>query len=772
MKNSLNQLVYRVKDDKIPDVKPNTHLVWFDPKTNKAHKKKVKRRLFIFPAPILEPYLVYLNSRVKFEFFDWDLLDEEDEHQSFKVRLSCRLECSLENAEKLVVAVGKAGNVQEALKRAIREGVDEFIDTHDEVESLIGDFFKMRSKWQEAIAETVKAQLAVKARVWLDVGANELDVINYKSSPVLVHAQGCSDNLHIVIHCVLDVDPDSRNFAIRYLSKQSEIETKIVSVVRTHITNVTIDEFCNDIERVRLNIVEKLNDKVRRFGRKLTNLKLVPQLPWTLPDLVKVIPFTHQCQVQQWPEKIEVNHQIMLKMISVEKYLRLLDKFDSLAQWLEESLKNRTLPLFFENSYVSIATKFKNENGETGELENILKTKMKEEAQIYGLEVQQYTAILGVQAIKILKEGFRFHVRNNEFGTRNTRTKVKLDVVCSGRVKNLDKIRHYLKPGVDLERETMADEARSAIAYKLHEMNPQRFYLEFESPFMGDNEQSVENELKDAVENRLIEKFYVEGCQIVIKQVDTELTKRLRALINEEQSFEVGVIPPDGGERLTYHSTYKIAAVDPDSWKTFMNTDRSSTKEELKDITNLIKEKVTEKLNGQLPSEFVEVASADHREALQKYVYDGINGSGGVKDLIIQAYGLQIEVLIFRRASTKVEVKRGTLPEQEFEDEMGILDELKSEREDLIKYKAALAGPEDPELPVVEQKLEELNGKIRDKYKSLKNAPVNKDSDRLAIAQNDSAFQAFKQLAQRPQRALRNSERDTKEQGPLNETQT
>jgi hypothetical protein len=478
-----------------------------------------------------------------------------------------------------------------------------------------------------------------------------------------------------------------------------------------------------------------------------------PKTPFRLPRLGETIKHQHVCEIQDCPEKIEVRHSVLLawddrdsrtsapggkdaagRTTGEGKVARFLTlECDSVESWICDQLSRVTQDVLFEKTYLQVAREFKTDYHDQ------IKSRVAAEALRYGLSVKHFSSVPNIETVA-LEKGFQFHV-DGEFGTKNPRFKVKLSVVGDGRIITFDKIASLLRPGHNLVVGQIQPCIRAEVEKILHGKTPEEFYLQFQqSTYLKERQEaqssrrehaertssdvprlSVETELTHAIVKVLYSTFQVEDCHVTVKQVETELTERMRGLVNEKPAFDLPIKPNDGLP-LNFHVEYRVMGLVPQYWDVFLRGNKKPA-DEIADITHLMKETCKELLDHKINTELAQYETDVEQALLKTAVSEGYQGRGtryeGVRDIVERHHGLSIEVSVFRREASEIDIRTAQATVDDLESQLRVQQSERRHLENTVeslqtKESAIMArsGPDDPELGSVRQAIAEAIGKL------------------------------------------------------------
>jgi len=717
-----------IVDGSPPEPGPSQTLVHYDLRSGTVVAKRPP--LLTWPRQV-RTYRVTADQWVEFPQRAVNI-SGGDSLRSLEVDLRYRLACPKDNEQTVITLLARdndpAATLDSVVNAAVVGSDKRFISAGRD---LLIEFFDLKEAWEGEIKRRIQAETGLAAEVTLYVGESSLEGIRFHSEPSPVAVTDYRRE-ELSFSASMRLEVDDRALAMSRIREREKMEREILEQLRQTINeNCTIRQFCFADAEFEGLLERKAESVARDYGRQVAQFKWKPRTPWRLPKLKDAITHQHSCRIKGCPDDIEVKHDVLMQLQDIPKYLRL--EQDNIDTWTKETLERITQAELFNREFVDVAINFK------PTIEELIRKQMESEAEQFGLVIKHISSLPNIEPLK-LREGFQFHV-DGEFSTRNTRVKVKLNVVGNGRVSDLEKIKQYLRPGKDLVHNYIEPAVVQVTQDILHGMTPHRFYLHFQhasssyplatagedAEGLSDRakpaeEKSVEHELTQQIRQTLEERFAVEDCHIVVKQVDTELTERLRHLLNATPHLSFNV-KPRGGAEMTLHAAYRILGVVPDCWDVFQEGIRSPA-EEIQAISELVIDRATQIMAHNIPIELLRYDSNEGRNRLERAVFGGYQSAGGVSTegvnaVVERTHGLFIDVTAFRRDTTDQELLRVERTDLQLRDrldlERGEIDQLKAVLARLHERELRLiesSDPDDPDLAAVREEMESVKVKI------------------------------------------------------------
>ena len=557
--------------------------------------------------------------------------------------VSARLKCPKGGAKRVVAAFGNSVDPLETLSKLIHNAARNYIaNAVLDGNSAVLDLIDNVEVWEENIAESVAEATGLQVVITIDSRADLLKPVAFATA-IQVYVHDAEDALTISCEFSLEALQSKRTAALLGGASSARMFEEIAEAIRLYIpNNYGIHEFCTEEGRIKNDLRNLVNATAAPYGRCLGVFKVHLQPVFAMPKL-DIVTHRQQLRVKGRDEPIEVEHHILLQIENTAAWRR--SGITDVPAWIESVLAEVAQLELFERNYVDVISSF------DSDVKDSIRFRVETEAAAAGFRVKQFSSVINDELKRLQDSGFRLDFEE-EFATRNSRVPVTLNIVINGKVETREKIEPYLSLGNEDVRDEIRATARNAVAGILHETSPERFYLHFEYGSSGEYEQSVERELADAIDQRLRIQFGV-LCKVNIKQLDTQLTDRFSLLVKSRPEFRVTALPVDGIP-LDFRVKFRIAGVHPDHWGTFVDGGRETEgvpdiAAEVADITDFIKDSVSQRLRNTLPMQFLEYRSNQERQILQDVIFKGTDESRGVVDEVAHHHGVMIEVTHFQR---------------------------------------------------------------------------------------------------------------------------
>jgi len=599
-----------------------------------AKKKQAVEKRPILGLGDLRHYLVSNNSDVRNiaqgEVFSFQLRDLES---NVGISVSYQVSCRPGNEQKVAVALfDPAYSPGEALENHIKRWLIEF--SYDGLPKFITSYFADRDSLQGRIRNKAMEETGLDLQVKLFLDAEKsFHPIRVESDRLPVRVLDYAEEQDLMFQAELDVDEENKTGAILNFSKNLQLQQLIPQEVKKYIKQqVTMQQFCIELNRgeVKQALVKHLNEVLKPAGRKVGAIVLEAKpsedLQFYFQDHMDV-----PCSVQQYPNPIIINNKVQMILKDIAKYKAA--KSPDLRAWLQDKLGQVIPQLLFDAKYINLLISFQ-------PLKETIEKALRDEAEAIGYALKQLITIPDLEPIK-WKENFTIDTEGT-FETRLSNVHVKLHIVVTARINNLEEIETYLNRQQNVPK-LMEEAILSTTRQYLHGVDPERFYMGFSFPYK-DGVESVEKELVDLIKRELEKEFHAEVIDVIPKVVDTELITRLRRLQEKLCPFEVGLLSLHGGELVLLKGKFQVEAVDSGGWHKFQLRNYN-----IDGIRQHVEEHILATLQT-LPNETLAFKDQIHRKQLEKII------KKLVEENVVEEFGLRININNIHRVHTQLEI--------------------------------------------------------------------------------------------------------------------
>ena len=272
-------------------------------------------------------------------------------------------------------------------------------------------------------------------------------------------------------------------------------------------------------------------------------------------------------------QAVEIDHHLALTLTDSIK-LKLSRETD-VTKWAKKKLDQFTNNAIIDMNYAEVLVSMK---------ESIIKEPMQEACRQIGYELKQLVTVPGLEIEKFYFETAEDgHSDSSEFGTKDTRLKISLNVIIDGRLDlHSEKTKKYIKPGFDI----IAGMRKNVIGFA-------KIYINGITPDECFTERYVfEDNLRNLINAKLENEYGFKELTVTIKFLENNLSRRLSLLQERPKKVE---LLADWTER-SYVLWFRVWGVSKDGWFRFRANNYTDTDTELNDIARLVKSGMESKI--------------------------------------------------------------------------------------------------------------------------------------------------------------------------------
>ncbi|MCK5525424.1 MAG: hypothetical protein KAI83_20030 [Thiomargarita sp.] len=571
-------------------------------------------------------------------------------NRAIDIHVAYEARCEQGNEYKVVRALYKSDHLSKTFDKLIDKWIKKYAQNKTRVGiHFLTHYFQLREELQEQISQHAQQEvgLILKTHIAL-VLEKEGPLIPFEISSDYfpVRVKDCDDELELKLNTVLQINEEHKINSVLAYERRPQLERLVQEQIQSFFwENATLPEFIHQLNgSIRERLIVFLNNVLIQEGRKISVLSLESRL--SLPeDFLSFKISVEDCTVQKSSTPIRVKHELQMKLDDIRKYKAA--KIENLEDWINQKLAQITKTVLFEKTYAELIKSF-DENETNKEIPNEIKAEIETETQKIGYTVQHH--LVKPQDVEILvlqRDGLSFE-KNGNFTTYNTDTEVKLTFVMEGKIRNLEKITPYINPNTSIIEEigkTALEEARQLI----HTINAERFYMRFAYTDI-EGEIPVEQELKSRIVAKLEGQFGLEEVSVTPKLLETDIAKRFKALLEGYESFEFETFPLGDrgrGEKMKFSLAFKVRSVGQGGWNTFQSNNFKSRADELGKVKKILEDDLKTKLET-IPSNVLQYGDIKDYPEIRRIVDISI-------EKIVEVFGLEIEIIVFRRLATETE---------------------------------------------------------------------------------------------------------------------
>lgn len=502
--------------------------------------------------------------------------------------------------------------------------------------------------------------------------------------------------LNLKFETELGVKEDAEIDAILSHDQLQELKVIFIEQIKMFLVEyVTLHQFCYELEdEIRDRLIETLDKVLINQGRRIVFLSLKAMTDFPLPDAFKSIEQEVICKVDEC--EVPVKNTLIMNLEDIGKYRNA--EIDDLQKWVAYTLGVIAQNRLFDKEYIDLILDFDPEG---------IKTDMEKEAEKIGYTIKQHVVLPNLAPLIIQREGFKIETEEN-YATNDTRVDVKLSIVVTGKIGNLQDIKEYLYPQIDIEEE-IKKAIHDETTRFMHSIEPERFYMRFMSS-PNQEEKPVTEDIRDKIVNRLTTQFSAEQVNVIPKAVDTDLSGIIRDLQMDTHDFEVEAVPRLSGESsepVTYRGSFEVITVSPThGWHTFQARFQSSDSQSLEKPSDRIKQVLQKAIKiglNAIPANYLQFTKFADRNTIIETCFNP------AVELITKIFGLEIQLFNINRDETasglldrelsrrEKEIRTSThIAMVEFREEY-ISTELKQLYEQLLELNKSETPEDDPE---------------------------------------------------------------------------
>ena len=356
-----------------------------------------------------------------------------------------------------------------------------------------------------------------------------------------------SNNVHLTLRDLARYREQGSRETDRWLNDSFQ------QIVREELQYAVFARLLADFQPCEEKIRNRMDATARSYGYDIRQaLTLIDKSTGqVLPTLQ--LQLDVPCRVPNYTVPIQIENSVHLSLSNVGRYrekgLPVLDK------WLDENLKRITDYVLFGITYIDLLLNF-------APREEDIKQRLKLEAEDIGYEIRQLIAIPNLPPIK-WKEPFTIEPEGT-FETIRSGVNIKLQVVVTARINDLRKVEPWLNSHQDVP-ELMKESVIRCLRSYIHGLDPARFYTQFYAVGPDSADQPVEKEIEALVREEL-KKYHPEIIDLIAKPQETELTERLRSLLESPIPIDFAVTPLGKGEKVFFSGKLQIEGVLADQW--------------------------------------------------------------------------------------------------------------------------------------------------------------------------------------------------------------
>ena len=570
---------------------------------------------------------------------------------SFSFVIEYQVSCEIENAEKVAEALCLDTHPGAKLEQKIEKYVKDFIRKNRE--EFLNNFPQEIKDLRNFLIDKVEADISLTIDVQISLDESKLNPFFIESQHFPVLVKDCNEELDLELRAELIVDPKNKIKAISNYDKRSGLSDLVKEEIKHYLlSNVSLQEFYYELKTsVYQKLKKHLDSILAEQGLQIRFLSIDTNS--SFPEEFFKIEHDVKFQLQDYSEQITITNRLQLKSHNNIADHKIAGS-PSLTSWSQRKLSEIITQVLFQKKYTDILYAFE-------AIANDIREKLENQAKKIGYQVDHIISVAELKETVLTRE-FSLEEEEGTFATKDAKVKVKLNTIIKVKIEKLELIQEYLNKKVDVEefKGYMKAAIHDIISDFLHTVEPERYYLRFDTKDESypEEEKTVAEELKSRIRDELSQKFHATVISVVIKYLDTEVSKRYEKLSKGSCPFEIEVeswqvrYKQDEGEKITFKGDLQVVGVDRVSWSIFQTREAS-----LEEIKQYFLRSLKPKLKTFTTSSLA-ITDADELKEMQDFVNNCANQA------LTEQYGLIVNVRNWDRERTKSEIAQANLAEQ------------------------------------------------------------------------------------------------------------
>jgi uncharacterized protein YegL len=480
------------------------------------------------------------------------------------VSIGCKISCPVGHEAKIASKLSEADTPAIAFENKVNAWLDKEKKKFP-FDVFSGNPAKYFLQIKESVENKINSEIGLVAELSLSFSRNSLDQlksIEIKTSNLLVLVLDYNDQINLGFKAKLIVEKDKIINAILSINIQNDLEKLLKEEIRNYFRkNISLYDYCYNLVEIRSRLIEHLDNFLAQYGREIEYLLLEIDKSLLMPE-VPQIKYDVVCDIQEYPESIIIKNKFELepRYANVAVYHR--SQITDLQNWFKSKLEKIVKKQLFDSRYTDLSLNFE-------PIARNIRERLEDEAKRVGYSVRLITTTPDLPIYKL--RNFSFKV-SGIFSTKYYNVQVKLEIIISGKIKDLSDIKDLINSRVDIES-LMIEKVHDSVSQLLHTTEPEHFYFHFEYSQEG---KSVKTELIERIARILESEFYASEISVIPKMLDTDLTERFHKLQNQLNFFEIVIDSlRDLKESVTYRGSFRIERVAQDKWHIFQAREHS-----------------------------------------------------------------------------------------------------------------------------------------------------------------------------------------------------
>lgn len=667
--------------------------------------------------------------------------------KSIVIKMKYEASCPPGNEEKAVLALYKGSNPGATLNDLLNSWVRDFTDDIRRSKNRpVLDFYNYYRELKGTLVEKAARYTGLAIDFLMTLKhEDQLKPEKIASANFPVRIDECEGELNLKYDAGVAVDPKRKIDAILNYDRLHELEKLITRSIQEYVlAHIPLHDFIYHLkDSVKQRLTDMLNDVLQDHGRKIAWLNLDADEAKQPGPETQNIHHMVKCDIKSQDYTIDIHHKLLVQLEDYGKYKKYQTESrstDDLEKLIKIKLNDITQGVLYDKTYVDILLDFEKEEDNQVILKDI-KRDMQQFLISIGYSVKHLMVEPDVEIFVLKRDGFHLVVPEQDYSTRDTRVKIRFEVVARGRLKELKKIQRYIVPNKDVKKE-MIDVISNVVQAKMHEIEPEEFYMPDNFPGC----ELVEGRLRNAIIGKLEEVFYTEDVFVTIKPAENDLIERFQKLKQDSPYlFDIEIFSQLGGghkEKVLYDIEFYIVNVHKHGWQPFLLRKYGSHEEEVAKIIETLGRDIKDKFQS-LPAY---VLLGNDMEVKRQLVSTARLSHSKIAVM----FGLDIEITLVTRRETELEkanyeVRMEQIEQQKEKEKKMIEIVTEADLDDLQKLrdkKSELIDPDCPDddaLQEVDQRITDLIGKSA----HAENAGQNLLKPGETIDENKWSFEMF-----------------------------
>jgi hypothetical protein len=513
---------------------------------------KIYERKPIFFQNDLTYYIVNSDEEFSYRGLKKEI-SELDNSYIVNVIINYKIKIKNNPSIDLVRLLMSENSIEKVLNNKILRWVNDFASNEP---TFIKRFFSLQKQFIKYIEDqSTKLGISIELAISLDERETISKPINFSgnlSLRVYDYFGQVPLSYNLELEAILEKQDDARVSLFNKNVLKEGIENAIKTAIQSN-EKINLHFLYYKLQNeIRETIFRKLETYLDKFGFKPAFINMDIQLQ-NLPPQREQLEYSIKCVIKGKYD-VTVNHNLILNLKNLGTYFssNVMNLNDSVKQELERI----TQDYLFDQEFTSLATQFDSQ---------LIKDEMSKEMDKIGYEVKQLITVPKLEGI--IPDYFSFEVgKDCEFATQQDDVRVKLNIIVSGKIKDVDVLKKYLNPSVTSENiiEKMKDAVVNTTRHFLHGIDPERFYMRFD--YSGE---SKELPLSELLKSKLIEmlsnEFGGDTLEIIPKQMETDLVIQLKKIRGVSYSF----VFQNFSRFIIFECTFNVVGVAKDGWYLF-----------------------------------------------------------------------------------------------------------------------------------------------------------------------------------------------------------